>query len=103
MSVFRHPSNPKVFQRKLAVGELLCVLDRLPFIAQYVSFCHLAHFYKVRTKKSLNVSTKYAWIAMMTETSEIKEAHSRVFVRYGKTKGEIWIKKSDFRGNLGGF
>ena len=27
-------------------------------------------------------------------------AHSRVFVRYGKTKGEIWIKKGDFRGDF---
>ena len=79
MSVFRHPSHLKVFQRKLTVGELLCVLDRLPFIAQYVSFCHLAHFYKVRTKKSLNVSTKYAWIAMMTETSEIREGPPKIF------------------------
>ena len=31
-------------------------------------------------------------------------SHPRVFVRYGKTKGEIWIKKGDFRGDffLGG-
>ena len=25
------------------------------------------------------------------------------FVRFGKTKGEIWVEKGDFRGNLGGF
>ena len=24
-------------------------------------------------------------------------------MRFGKTKGEIWVEKSDFRGNLGGF
>ena len=29
--------------------------------------------------------------------------HPRVFVRFGKTKGEIWVGKGDFRGNLGGF
>ena len=29
--------------------------------------------------------------------------HPRVFVRFGKTKGEIWVKKGNFRGNLGGF
>ena len=29
--------------------------------------------------------------------------HPMVFVRFGKTKGEIWVKKGDFRGNLGGF
>ena len=29
--------------------------------------------------------------------------HPRVFVRFGKTKGEIWVEKGDFRGNLGGF
>ena len=28
--------------------------------------------------------------------------HPRVFVRFGKTKGEIWVEKSDFRSNLGG-
>ena len=28
--------------------------------------------------------------------------HPRVFVRFGKTKGEIWVEKGDFRGNLGG-
>ena len=27
--------------------------------------------------------------------------HPRVFVRFGKTKGEIWVEKGDFRGNLG--
>ena len=26
-----------------------------------------------------------------------------VFVRFGKTKGEIWVEKGDFRGDLGGF
>ena len=25
------------------------------------------------------------------------------FVRFGKTKGEIWVKKGDFRGDFGGF
>ena len=29
--------------------------------------------------------------------------HPRVFVRFGSTKGEIRVKKGDFRGNLGGF
>ena len=29
--------------------------------------------------------------------------HPRVFVRFGKTKGEIWVEKGDFRGNLEGF
>ena len=29
--------------------------------------------------------------------------HPRVFVGFGKTKGEIWVEKGDFRGNLGGF
>ena len=29
--------------------------------------------------------------------------HPRVFVRFGKTKGEIWVEKGDFRGDLGGF
>ena len=29
--------------------------------------------------------------------------HPRVFVRFGKTKGEIWVEKGDIRGNLGGF
>ena len=24
--------------------------------------------------------------------------HPRVFMRFGKTKGEIWVKKGDFRG-----
>ena len=24
-------------------------------------------------------------------------------MRFGKTKGEIWVEKGDFRGNLGGF
>ena len=28
--------------------------------------------------------------------------HPRVFVRFGKTKGEIWVEKGDFRGDLGG-
>ena len=28
--------------------------------------------------------------------------HPRVFMRFGKTKGEIWVKKGDFRSNLGG-
>ena len=28
--------------------------------------------------------------------------HPRVFVRFGKTKGEIWIENGDFRGDLGG-
>ena len=27
----------------------------------------------------------------------------RVFVRFGKTKGEIWVEKGDFRGDLGRF
>ena len=27
----------------------------------------------------------------------------RVFVRFGSTKGEIWVEKGDFRGDLGGF
>ena len=27
----------------------------------------------------------------------------RVFVRFGKTKGEIRVEKGDFRGDLGGF
>ena len=26
--------------------------------------------------------------------------HPRVFVRFGKTKGEIWVEKGDFRGDL---
>ena len=29
--------------------------------------------------------------------------HPRVFVRFGKTKGEIRVDKGDFRGDLGGF
>ena len=29
--------------------------------------------------------------------------HPRVFVRFGKTKGEIWVEKGDFRGDFGGF
>ena len=29
--------------------------------------------------------------------------HPRDFVRFGKTKGEIWVEKGDFRGNLGFF
>ena len=29
--------------------------------------------------------------------------HPRVFVRFGKTKCEIWVEKGDFRGDLGGF
>ena len=29
--------------------------------------------------------------------------HHRVFVRFGKTKGEIWVEKGDFRGDLRGF
>ena len=29
--------------------------------------------------------------------------HPRVFVIFGKTKGEIWVEKGDFWGNLGGF
>ena len=29
--------------------------------------------------------------------------HPRVFVRFGKTKGEIWVEKGDFRGDLGFF
>ena len=29
--------------------------------------------------------------------------HPRVFVGFGKTKGEIRVKKRDFRGNLGGW
>ena len=29
--------------------------------------------------------------------------HPRVFVRFGKTKGEIWVKKGDFWGGLEGF
>ena len=29
--------------------------------------------------------------------------HPGVFVRFGKTKGEIWVEKGDFRGNLEGF
>ena len=29
--------------------------------------------------------------------------HPRVFVRFGRTKGEIRVEKGDFRGNLGGF
>ena len=29
--------------------------------------------------------------------------HPRVFVRFGKTEGEIWVEKGDFRGDLGGF
>ena len=28
--------------------------------------------------------------------------HPRVFVRFGKTKGEICVEKGDFRGDLGG-
>ena len=28
--------------------------------------------------------------------------HPRVFVRFGSTKGEIRVKKGDFRGDLGG-
>ena len=26
--------------------------------------------------------------------------HPRVFVRFGKTKGEIWVKKGNFRGDF---
>ena len=29
--------------------------------------------------------------------------HPSVFVRFGKAKGEIWVKKGDVRGDLGGF
>ena len=29
--------------------------------------------------------------------------HPRVFVSFGKTKGEIWVKKGDFWGDLGVF
>ena len=29
--------------------------------------------------------------------------HPRVFVRFGKTKGELWVEKVNFRGHLGGF
>ena len=29
--------------------------------------------------------------------------HPRVFVRFGRTKGEIRVEKCDFRGDLGGF
>ena len=29
--------------------------------------------------------------------------HPRVFVRFGSTKGEIRVKRGDFRGDLGGF
>ena len=29
--------------------------------------------------------------------------HPRVFVRFGRTKGEIWVEKGDFRGDFGGF
>ena len=29
--------------------------------------------------------------------------HPRVFVRFGRTKGEIRVEKGDFRGDLGGF
>ena len=29
--------------------------------------------------------------------------YPRVFVRFGKTKGEIRVEKGDFRGDLGGF
>ena len=29
--------------------------------------------------------------------------HPRVFVRFGRSKGEIRVEKGDFRGDLGGF
>ena len=29
--------------------------------------------------------------------------HPRVFVRFGNTKGEIWVKRGNFRDDLGGF
>ena len=64
-----------------------------------------------------------SWISNMTLTqSQVREGvqkktfllerspnyvypstHPRVFVRFGKTKGEIWVEKGDFRGDLGGF
>ena len=31
-----------------------------------------------------------------------RPTHPRVFVRFGKTKGEIQVKKGDFRVDLGG-
>ena len=38
------------------------------------------------------------------KNSQICEpTHPRVFVRFGRTKGEIWVEKCDFRGDLGGF
>ena len=40
----------------------------------------------------------------MEKLSQIFElTHPRVFVRFGNTKSEIWVKNGDFRDDLGGF
>ena len=40
----------------------------------------------------------------MEKLSQIFElTHPRVFVRFGKTKGDIRVEKGDYRGDFGGF
>ena len=54
------------------------------------------HINKGRSKKK-----RFFWETF--PKSVYPPTHPRVFVRFGKTKGEIWVEKGDFRGDLRGF
>ena len=53
------------------------------------------------TKGSCQKKTVFFW--EISPKSVYPPTHPRVFVRFGSTKGEIRVKKGDFRGDLGGF
>ena len=49
----------------------------------------------------IQIAEKFSASAIR-EGVQKKTIHPRVFVRFGKTKGEIRVKKGNFRGDLGG-
>ena len=77
-----------------------------PYYAEKVRRCHnhgkrQFWFYKqFRVLREAAKKKRFFWDIF--PKSVFPPTHPRVFVRFGKTKGEIWVEKGDFRGNLGG-
>ena len=84
----RYKSNVLIYPD----GEVLWIP---PAIYQVFHQHHRFHHHRFRKK------TVFFWDIF--PKSVYPPTHPRVFVRFGKTKGEIWVEKGDFRGNLGGF
>ena len=55
------------------------------------------------SQKELREGVKKTFFLEISPKSVYQPTHPRVFVRFGKTKGEIRVQNGDFRGGMGVF